>query len=255
VGGDKAVKALLARGIDNPELLDRVKFEADPDIAKSMNPNMKTFADHQRILRAQVEVAWKYPGFVSAMKDGSHSLTREFFTFMTKTHDAIRYIMNGAYPLSYVDKVGGALVQKIWPNVPYEYYHKLESITGEKQAVYESVNLQERFVQILKTFDTLGKRRVDGRLMLVEDIASPDGLYQQWIDKQQELGRLPMRVVGHFNQERNMIQGRKVSPKEYADMDRSLTLAGVAALQCYTGVTYDDFSQEVEMLLADKRFI
>ena len=186
----------------------------------SLNPNLdgeQGLIAHIDWMTKLLERLWQYDKFRSLFPKGTNFA---FLKFLALVHDYSRFIFNGPFPLTYVDWVGDALVERrFFPGIPFDrYLHSIRYITGEK----EPPDPQENpLPYIFKALDSLGKPGRDPEKFLNED-------YDQWLKRQVELGRFPIKVRRH---------GKivKVTALEYKERDIGMIREGLRVIEDIVG--------------------
>jgi len=160
---------------------------------------------------------WQYDKFRRLFPDGTDFA---FLKFLALVHDYSRFIFNGPFPLTYVDWVGDALVEKrFFPNIPFEkYLHSIRYITGEKEPPDQK---KTPLPYIFKALDSLGKPGRDPEKFLNQD-------YDQWLQKQIKLGRFPIKV----RKDGKIVE---VEAEEYKERDIGMIKEGLNLIEEIVG--------------------
>ncbi|MGB9883524.1 MAG: hypothetical protein ACPLRN_03370 [Microgenomates group bacterium] len=173
------------------------------------------------------EKLWEFDNFRKLFPEGT---TFSFVKFLVLAHDYSRFIFNGHFPITYVDWVGDALNERrFFPEVNFDpYLHSIRYITGEKDMPDPG---KYPLIYIFKAVDSLGKR---GRNP--EDFFGPS--YDQWLQKQIESGRFPIRV----RKDGKIIE---ISAQEYKKNDQFMIKKGLEIINKITGVSFEEILKSI----------
>lgn len=215
--------------------------------------NKASFNAHRTIMKMYFNVLWQNENFRNLL-DGK---PLEFLYLLVDLHDFARFIMNGQYSLAYTERVSDGLEKWILKHIFGEkkgkemerYFHTVKWITGEEEPPHlDYASNSQKIALILKFIDTISKGS-NGQLINPNIIFEENGSYENWLNLQKKLKRLPIENAYKFV-DGNLLKWR-VTPDSYRENDRKLTNDGRNLLESLLGSSFDYVYKKVRKRTRD----
>ena len=204
---------------------------------------------HLLVMEAYFEALLEYEGFrdlvATIVSSIDEEVLRKFLQALVSVHDFGKFVFEGgSVSLVESDEFSDELLEAVLPQIFDKStvdtirgcLHSIHWITREIELPESNDELSpsQKLALILKAVDTLGKAEIDERgnyvLRHPNVFFAEGGGYFQWLEEQEEQGRLPV-----------IVNGKTITANVYAEMDIKLTTRGIRLCVALLGIeNFDD---------------